>query len=1566
MVRVFEGVANQSLRLGVGSDETAQKPKNQKVELKPAAQAQVEESGFVGELTGSALSIAGAVGKAANSLAALANSVKWFSQTRTTEQLFNVLEKTLSQAKHQLHQEDYSKVEALLLELEKTEFPVLQKQLDNPEKHPRLQFLLGKTALMKAELARFGSNAEGAGKLYQEAVMHFNRADENSVMDSSFKGKICHFRALANKALGNYEAVLADKNALAYFSPAAGRQENQSQDQENQNRVADLKIKADLAHEQGDIMQEAALLSQALNFREALGEEVPEEELDYLKELAREVLAEQTLGRLEEQALDGQITPEILNHFEKLSQLKGTPFYETRMNLKDWIELEPNAARDGYVLNYTNLFMEAPDNRRLEILSAMQAISLVGEVRDKAAKEIHPLKKAYADGMVALLDGNVSEAKIRFSEVWRQRDRINDPELQALTTAAGEMLRQFALAHIEQMKAYTETLYFDRHGSEHEGSDRRREDDLREISRETLSLLQGILERGEAHTLEEAIQVIEAQAARNRAAEGESGFEVREWDYLASRGPKDSQVSLARRADSFLYNSAHPEIGKKQARGGQMAIEGGDKYFFRLLNLETSSMWAKTRTEEGLKKEYIDVGNDLRGWGSEQIAAQFYERVMSEDMARYAEQVREGVWHETNNIFTEKKLREEIEEQLKTLKKEDPGLYAQRFPQGKPTQADLDSMLEDSKQNYFQSRLKQETFRLIHEKGASDSKAQEAWREYRDMTDILDETGEISDDGWNAIIKEATIMAITMPLVMGAGSGVRGALLASKWGRRALSYSGLTSALFRGGTFIAGATVEGAIMTLPQAMMTGKFDTASVGHNIVMSMIFHGAGKAWKGFSADLGIDDVARGAMKKSGKIWRSRGAAVLDTAGMINLQSMVGTMVMDPDNKSNVIDSYLGHVVRNLGFHLGAETMRGIAPGLMNWEGEILNEYKNGGSSQPPPDGNSPPPSDGSSSQLTTPPNAGARSLRSSPTIHNSTLPSSNSQSQLTIADRVANQIWEGVGRVFNRVQEKLFGDTGGLGPGWGLRWAVEGAGASGKNITPGDKILSPHILREGQATSEYELPVLKKKELIAAKDSLENIFNGVLEVIEDLSFKKSSIRKLKSHQVQALLALHEVKMDARDTLLEHLLRNPNSRKVLMNLSRDAAYGMIHALKDPQGPRILRELFTTSESTREILYHSGSSSRAKQFLEIYPYISKYPNFVESCERVFPSLRNESKGGEQVFEEHYSWEGLMDELIILGRLAKRTEEYPEGSIKAEKINAELGEITYNVSKGDVLKGLSRTSMRELTHSIEADAFGDGVLHEIKSSEFLGGAGTISWEIMSFDGRQRFVAQAFKYRAAIEEGRIEAVHYHMVAKEIDPAVMAFLKETIPHLQITQYKSISDTRGETVVFQGMEFQSQRFIKRSLEEGRLVFGKEGGKLESIQLSTDPVRPIEKVETGRNSIELIQEHARNIFESENPTAQQLMRNLKHYTRWSRELLVRLPETQCRRFEAQLERLFDKAIDLEGTEGLEKLTQEYRELLQNYAEFYAKKTGSKPSIVEFGSSPWRSEHGVVALPPL
>lgn len=183
-----------------------------------------------------------------------------------------------------------------------------------------------------------------------------------------------------------------------------------------------------------------------------------------------------------------------------------------------------------------------------------------------------------------------------------------------------------------------------------------------------------------------------------------------------------------------------------------------------------------------------------------------------------------------------------------------------------------------------------------------DSVGLEAWNVLKSQKDPTNEWLRISDENWadaaNFIENEAVMFAMTAPLTMGAGSLVRGALGGTALVCRLVAQGGWRAFAARSVVFLAGATAEGLVMTGVGGAFGSEFAAKGVGYNVMMSVMFHGAGKGWAKAAARLGIDDEAVRLAQAAGK----------STAGK-QIGNFAGTMLTQ--TKAGVAWSYVHEVL-------------------------------------------------------------------------------------------------------------------------------------------------------------------------------------------------------------------------------------------------------------------------------------------------------------------------------------------------------------------------------------------------------------------------------------------------------------------------------------------------------------------------------------------------------------------------------------------------------------------------------------------------------------------------------
>lgn len=876
-------------------------------------------------------------------------------------------EKGLDKLENQLAQGNLVEANAYLNHLE-NQLPGVKALAARPETNPHLQLVLGRLTLARAKLLDRNKESRGAIVFYQKSIGHFNQADQNSIVASKLKPKILMARSEAKLALRDYEGAMADEAAMNLATHAPMHRTHPKW----QRMAQALRLGAAQAKASGDSQQHDLLFAEAIRIESALGMELSDQAAQQTQNDALNFEAKNTLVQFDGLTQLPEVSPIFM---DVISERTFCLSDESTTQLYRYVAFESDAMSQKLSLKFSPQFEKASIEDKLLVLSTLQGINAEFQMRHQAPLEIDPVKKAYLEGKVALLEGNLPLAKAKMNEVWEQRDSLQDPALKAMAEDCGEQLRQFALAHLDSMESFTQTLYQDRHEGAYEKSDTR--DDRYARGLETVDYLRALLRRGDAHTLKEAIAIVKAKAQAERESLDLDNNDHQFSDHFYARR---DEISWVRRVDSFLFNSENPNLGIKDPRFHNWAHEnGGDDAFLALLQLETPATWETTQTADAARAKNLEVAGLLRKSLGDQVAAIFYEGVMRADYEKYETSVAKEVYAELIDEDTLEKLQDSIDDQLERIeemKEDNPKMYRLLYSEGGPTKEQKKEMLTNAIDLHREETIKQRVYQKLDEAGFSDEISAQAWSEYQNMTDILDETFTLSDDGYRSILAEATVLSVTLPATVGVGATVRGGLLASRAGQAAVTSGRAASLLFRTGNLIVGSAFEGAVQEAQISFFTGRFNQESFNRNMMMSLVFHTGMKAWNPASRLLQKEGAA---LTQIGKKGEAKVLHVADKVGMLQTQTLIGLATEDPAHRKNLIDAYLRHMGTNIGFHVGTATMREIAPNLMDREANLLAQYAQAAAPQSPPlDGSSPPPSDRGSSQAKPPtPQARARAI-------------------------------------------------------------------------------------------------------------------------------------------------------------------------------------------------------------------------------------------------------------------------------------------------------------------------------------------------------------------------------------------------------------------------------------------------------------------------------------------------------------------------------------------------------------------------------------------------------------
>ncbi len=379
-------------------------------------------------------------------------------------------------------------------------------------------------------------------------------------------------------------------------------------------------------------------------------------------------------------------------------------------------------------------------------------------------------------------------------------------------------------------------------------------------------------------------------------------------------------------------------------------LKAADPDFHALFSLETQEGLEKIKDPEAGRAHMLEVAKQLRHrTGCYAVAAEILEGLFRSDFQAALSEIPadkiEKVKKETE--AERPKVEKQVKADLAKLKEKHPEDYAKRFPSGAPSQAEIKGMVDQALAGKLSIKIRKMAFEKVDAKAEqgplSDSVATQAWKVYDDMKDPTDKTWNLADESWDGIVDEVVVTAVTMPVTMGTGALVRGGLGGTSLALRWAAQGGGRALAVKTGVFLAGAAAEGFAMA---ALGPGDFELKNAGFNILMSIAFHGGGKAWGKAGAKLGLDEAALTALRAEGKSVAGKSAAnfagaMLTQTAVATTMGYAGALILHHGNPNTFWERFGGEALRMLAFHYGTHAFN-MATGHALVESDAANQAK------------------------------------------------------------------------------------------------------------------------------------------------------------------------------------------------------------------------------------------------------------------------------------------------------------------------------------------------------------------------------------------------------------------------------------------------------------------------------------------------------------------------------------------------------------------------------------------------------------------------------------------------
>jgi len=401
-------------------------------------------------------------------------------------------------------------------------------------------------------------------------------------------------------------------------------------------------------------------------------------------------------------------------------------------------------------------------------------------------------------------------------------------------------------------------------------------------------------------------------------------------------------------ANSEEFRPGDPETLRLVAAHGKN-LEARDKDFHALFRLETHEGLKATDTPEKRRAALLAAAKEIRHrTGSYVVAGEILEGLFAKDFqAALAEIPADKLAQLKKEVEAERpKVEKQVKADLAKMKEKHPYEFKQRFPKGEASEQDVAKLVDQALAGKLSVKVRKLAFEKVDakaEKGLSDAIASEAWKVYDDMKDPTDKTWNLADESWDGIVDEVVMTTVTMPVTMGVGAALRGGLGGTSLALRWAAQGGGRAFAVRAGIFTAGALAEGLTM---EAFTPGEFELKRVGFNALMSLSFHGGGKAWGKAGAKLGLDEAALAALRAEGKSVTGKSAAnfagtMLTQTTVATGMGYVGDLILHHDNPNTFWERFGGEALRMLAFHYGTHAIN-TATGHMIVEGDAATQAK------------------------------------------------------------------------------------------------------------------------------------------------------------------------------------------------------------------------------------------------------------------------------------------------------------------------------------------------------------------------------------------------------------------------------------------------------------------------------------------------------------------------------------------------------------------------------------------------------------------------------------------------
>ena len=346
-------------------------------------------------------------------------------------------------------------------------------------------------------------------------------------------------RARLHQQMGHYREAAEDYSVVAGLSPEL-ETEATSYLCDLETLRAETEHQRGLAQEAGDAPNAVLLLTEELRLAQALGDD------EGAAQLAEELQVE-----------TGELT---FQNNMTLVQGFAAGDYLTSENVGEAAEYVGFSceATGETQLTFQENFYQLDRAEQMRILGGLQRTGLLEQSRDLAGRATEAgdtTRALYYNSRVALMEGNIPQARVHMLDFRDATEGTEDPELQQMREQTRGQLRQFALAEIERLAGVNTSL--------HDQRDRRffvigyMADNTSDAQGAMLRLARDAIESGRADTVEEAIQYWQSEHERLRSAFTEGNGVIREgWSITFPYDRPDNSELPALRDAAREYRAA--------------------------------------------------------------------------------------------------------------------------------------------------------------------------------------------------------------------------------------------------------------------------------------------------------------------------------------------------------------------------------------------------------------------------------------------------------------------------------------------------------------------------------------------------------------------------------------------------------------------------------------------------------------------------------------------------------------------------------------------------------------------------------------------------------------------------------------------------------------------------------------------------------------------------------------------------------------------------------------------------------------------------------------------------